>query len=52
MGLPKGYRKNIRLNRDKEGLERREEMLDEIADKGTRTFLKFLFPSFWIPCRR
>jgi hypothetical protein len=33
--MPKGYRKNIRLTKDKEGLERRQEMLDEIADKGT-----------------
>jgi hypothetical protein len=33
--LPKGFRKNIKLVKDKVGFERRQEILDDIADKGT-----------------
>lgn len=33
--LPKGYRKNISLSRKKEGVERRQELLDKIDDHGT-----------------
>ncbi len=35
MGLPKGFRKNIKLTRPKVGVERRQEILDDIADQGT-----------------
>ena len=33
--LPKGYRTNININSQKIGLERRQEMVETIADKGT-----------------
>jgi hypothetical protein len=33
--LPKGYRTNININSQKIGLERRQEMVELIADKGT-----------------
>jgi hypothetical protein len=35
MGLPKGFRKNIKLTKDKVGFERRQEILDDIDRKGT-----------------
>lgn len=34
MGVPKGFRKNIRLHPQKEGVERRQKMLDDINYKG------------------
>jgi hypothetical protein len=33
--LPKGFRKNIKITRDKVGPERRQEILDDIANQGT-----------------
>jgi len=33
--LPKGFRKNIKLIKDKVGFERRQEILDDIDDRGT-----------------
>lgn len=35
MALPKGFRKNIKLIKDKVGPERRQEILDDIDNKGT-----------------
>lgn len=35
MALPKGFRKNIRIIKDKVGFERRQEILDDIDNKGT-----------------
>jgi hypothetical protein len=35
MGAPKNYRKNINLYKDKFGFERRQEILDGIANQGT-----------------
>ena len=35
MGLPKGFRKNIKITKDKVGPERRQEILDDIANQGT-----------------
>ena len=35
MGLPKGFRKNIDITRQHIGFERRQDILDDIADKGT-----------------
>lgn len=35
MGLPSGFKKNIKLIKPKEGVERRQEILDEIDNKGT-----------------
>lgn len=35
MGMPKGYKTNINIVNDKIGPERRQEILDGIADKGT-----------------
>ena len=35
MGMPKGYRTNINIHPDKIGLEKREELLSAIMDKGT-----------------
>lgn len=54
MGMPKGYRTNIDILNHKIGPERRQEILDDIADKGTflpkgvleedmdQTFVEFL----------
>lgn len=33
--VPKGFRKNIRITKDKVGFERRQEILDDIDNKGT-----------------
>ncbi len=35
MALPKGFRKNIKLTNNKVGFERRQEILDDIDNKGT-----------------
>jgi hypothetical protein len=35
MTVPKGFKKNIRLHPQKEGVERRQELLDNINEKGT-----------------
>ena len=35
MPLPKGFRKNIKLNESKVGFERRQELLDDIDNQGT-----------------
>jgi hypothetical protein len=35
MGLPKGFRKNLKLTKPKVGVERRQEILNDIADQGT-----------------
>jgi len=35
MGLPKGFRKNIKLTKPKVGFERRQELLDDIDNQGT-----------------
>lgn len=35
MGMPKGYMTNLNINRQRIGPERREDILDGIADKGT-----------------
>ncbi len=35
MGLPKGFRKNLKLTTPKVGVERRQEILNDIADQGT-----------------
>ncbi len=35
MGLPKGFRKNIKLKKPNVGVERRQEILNDIADQGT-----------------
>ena len=35
MGFPKGFRKNIKLIKDKVGFDRRQEILDDIDNKGT-----------------
>lgn len=35
MGMPKGWRNNININRQRVGPERRKDILDGIADKGT-----------------
>jgi hypothetical protein len=35
MALPKGFKKNIKLTRPKIGFERRQEILDDIANQGT-----------------
>ena len=54
MGMPKGYMTNININPGKIGPERRQEILDDISDRGTflprgvleedmdQTFLEFL----------
>src|ERR1035437_2297127 len=54
MAMPKGYRTNINITTNKIGFERRQEILDDIADKGTflprgvleedmdQTFVEFL----------
>ena len=35
MGLPKGFRKNIKIVRPKEGVARREELIEDFTKKGT-----------------
>jgi hypothetical protein len=35
MALPKGFRKNIKITKDKVGFARRQEILDDIDNKGT-----------------
>ena len=35
MGMPKGWRNDININRERIGPERRKDILDGIADKGT-----------------
>ena len=35
MALPKGFRKNIKIARPKEGVARREELVDNFTDDGT-----------------
>ena len=54
MAMPKGYITNININQDKVGFPRRQEILDDISDRGTflprgvleedmdQTFLEFL----------
>jgi hypothetical protein len=35
MAIPKGYITNININQQKVGFERRQEILDDISDRGT-----------------